>query len=655
MSIIKHATLGSSLLLLSAFAQSATVADCGNPAGVTKIHDIQGETKIINKDVSPLKNKIVTVEAIVTKTAQGKKLPNGKHSKEYKGFWIEEEVSDMDNNLYTSEGLFVYEYKRKVKVGDKVRLTGKVGEYRNVTQLSRIKSLVVCEHNQPLPPAARTNLPLGDLAYLEPAEGMRVASVGEHIVSDFFGTGYGFGNYGQFAISSSLNFQPTEVALPKSQKAKDIAENNRRDYLLIDDGVSKAYPEYIPFPNKSGYSTSNPIRIGDTVREVSGVLHAYKHNYMIIPDHIVIDTKPRPLEPQVADDANLVIVGMNVLNYFNGDGEGKGFPTSRGARSLDGFNMQTAKIVDALRIMNADVIGLMEIENDGFGATSAIQDLLNALNKTQTKANEYAFVKPSVNKIGSDEISVGLLYRPAKLKLMGKTVILDSANSPKNESGDALFVDTKNRPSLIQSFRFKGNTFTVSVNHLKSKGSKCGEPNERKDGQGSCNIMRTNAAKGLVKFLATKPTGVDSDNVLILGDLNAYSQEDPMQVFYKNGYKNLKYSKVASEKQPFSYSYSGQLGSLDHALISGKWSDNALSVDAWHINSVEAPLMDYMTEANGQKYRSKDNYAAPDAYRSSDHDPIVVGMNLKPKAAPGAGGLIWLLTLLPVLSVFRKR
>jgi predicted extracellular nuclease len=101
-----------------------------------------------------------------------------------------------------------------------------------------------------------------------------------------------------------------------------------------------------------------------------------------------------------------------------------------------------------------------------------------------------------------------------------------------------------------------------------------------------------------------------------------------MQAFYNEGFSNLKYTDKATEPQPYSYSFAGFLGSLDHALASDSLLQHVVSVDAWHINSVEDSLMDYQTEENGQAYDSIDHYAAPDAYRSSDHDPIVVALEL---------------------------
>ena len=631
--------------------EEPTLGECGDTSvnGFAFIHQVQGDILDLENDASPLYGNTVVVEGIITADFQGGTLPNGDNSYQYSGYWIQEEDNDADANSNTSEGVFVYDYKSTVSIGDKVRLMATATEYNNATQLKSVGELSVCAVNQTLPTAISVTLPVDDLTELEAVEGMLIENNQNLIVSDLYGTGYGFANYGQFVVSSKLHFQPTEIAAPLSDAAIAAAEARPLDVLLIDDGVAASYPSYIPFPDESGYNASNPMRIGYRVPTLAGVMHGWKNNYTVIPSNIVIDpTAPRTAEPVIAQEANLVIVGMNVLNYFNGDGLGEGFPTSRGAPSYEALVMQTDKIVSALTVMNADVIALMEIENDGFGENSAIQSLVTALNVMQSEGNEYTFINPGVSTIGTDEISVGLLYRNQKLQAIGNTAILDSSNSPLNENGEVLFVDTKNRPSLIQSFSFEGDTFTLSVNHLKSKGSACDEADEGLDGQGNCNQSRTNAAQALAEFLGTNPTGIATDKVMILGDLNAYSQEDPMQLFYQNGFENLKYTNKATEEKPFSYSYSGFLGSLDHALSSPALTDNVLSVDAWHINSVEDSTMDYLTEDNGQTYSSIDNYAAPDAYRSSDHDPIIVALNMG-NSAPE------FIQEIPQISIARKR
>ena len=604
------------------------LGSCGDPS--TAISAIQGSISDINNDATPLLGEVHVVEAIVTMDKQGGNLANGEYSYQYSGFWLQTADGEDDGDAMTSEGLFVYDYSNAVAEGDRVRLMGTVGEYNNVTQLSSITDLSVCSSGNALPASTDIIMPVSDLNEWEALEGMRVTTTQELVISDLYGTGYGFGNYGQFVVSSELHFQGTEIALPGSAEALAADGNRILDTLLVDDGVSAAYPEFIPFPDDSGFAASNPVRIGyTTLAGMNGVMHAYRDNYTLVPATVTIDPlHQRTLEPIVDAGSNLVIAGMNVLNYFNGDGEGGGFPTSRGAPTLDAFDMQSAKIVAALDAIDADIIGLMELENDGFDALSAIQTLTDELNAQQTEGSEYAFINPGVAVIGTDEITVGLLYRPAVVTPQGAAQILDSSNSPLDDDGIALFDDDKNRPALIQTFAVNGQTLTIAVNHLKSKGSACGEDNEGADGQGNCNVSRTRAAQALAEFLGDEQT-------LILGDLNAYSQEDPMQVFYDAGFSNLKYTDASTEAQPYSYSFSGMLGSLDHALATAPLASQVLSVDAWHINSVEDSLVDYLTEDNGQPYSSVDNYADADAYRSSDHDPIVVGLYLAaPNSAP---------------------
>ncbi|MCY4044453.1 MAG: ExeM/NucH family extracellular endonuclease [Cellvibrionales bacterium] len=604
--------------------------DCGDPA--TVISQIQGEITTMQQDASPLLGQQVTVEAIVTKDLQGGVLANGALSQQYRGFWLQEETSDQDANSATSEGVFVYYQAHQVNLGDKVRLTASVNEYKRVTQLKNITELTLCSSNNALPDAVALTLPASPLAF-EQVEGMLVRSANDWVVSDLHGRGFGLGNYGEFAVSSELMFQPTEIAAPLSAEYHAALLKKVNDYLLVDDGVMASYPEFIPFPSNTGFSADNPLRIGQTVRQLVAVMHGRDYFFTLIPDSLtIIDTHPRTEAPQVHPNANLVIAGMNVLNYFNGDGKGGGFPTSRGAKTPEALAMQEAKLVAAIIAMDADVVGLMEIENDGFGQYSAIQSLVDALNAEQSSDGAYQFIQPPVaTQVGGDEIAVGLLYRPSKLIARGDAVILDSANSPVDEHG-VLFDTTKNRASIIQTFSMQGFSFTLAVNHLKSKGSACDEPNEGDDGQGNCNSMRARAAQGLAEFLAANPTNVPSNGTLILGDINAYSQEDPIKVLASAGFINLKYTDKSTEEKPFSFTFSGFLGSLDHALADAQFFEKVVSIDAWHINSIEDSLIDYQTEANGQSYESIDHYAVPDAYRSSDHDPLVIGLYVeKPK------------------------
>ena len=198
---------------------------------------------------------------------------------------------------------------------------------------------------------------------------------------------------------------------------------------------------------------------------------------------IFSNDNPRTAAP-ASVGGTLKVASFNVLNYFNGDGLGGGFPTPRGADSASEFTRQRDKTIEAILTMDADVIGLMEIENDGFGAESAIADLVNSLNAV-AGAGTYAYIDPGVPAIGADAIAVGFIYKPATVTPIGASAILDSSVDPQ-------FNDDKNRPALAQTFQENatGGRFTAVVNHLKSKGSSCdsiGDPNLN-DGQGNCNL-----------------------------------------------------------------------------------------------------------------------------------------------------------------------
>jgi len=163
---------------------------------------------------------------------------------------------------------------------------------------------------------------------------------------------------------------------------------------------------------------------------------------------------------------------------------------------------------------------------------------------------------------------------------------------------------------------------TVAVNHLKSKGSSCdadGDPNLG-DGQGNCNMTRTSAAAALADWLASDPTGSGDDDVLIIGDLNAYVEEDPLTAFASAGYTNL----LGAQTDPYSFVFDAQAGALDHAIASSSLVPQVAGTIEWHINADEPSLLDYNLE-NG---RDPNLFDGATPYRASDHDPVVIGINL---------------------------
>jgi predicted extracellular nuclease len=225
--------------------------------------------------------------------------------------------------------------------------------------------------------------------------------------------------------------------------------------------------------------------------------------------------------------------------------------------------------------------------------------------------------------VGTDAITVALLYKPAIVSLSGELQILTSENSITDDIG-VLFDDTKNRPALAQKFALveNGEELVVSVNHLKSKGSSCGTgDDDDSTGQGNCNLTRTRAAQALTAFLADEFTDTPT---LIVGDLNAHPKEDPIAAIEADGYTNL--VNYFNGSSAYSYVFSGLFGYLDHALANNQALVKIVDVTEWHINSDEPIALDYNTE-NKSEQQLIDFYAA-DAYRMSDHDPVVIALQL---------------------------
>lgn len=591
---------------------------CGDN-GETRIHTIQG-----SGSSSPLAGSTdIILEGIVVGDFQS--------STQLNGFFVQEEADDVDGNAATSEGIFVYNPNgTNVAIGDLVRLQGDVTEYFTLTEINQVDNVVICSTGNPLPTAASITLPLASSSALEPFEGMRVTVPQSLTVTEHFLLARG----GELTLSANGRlYNPTHVANPGAA-ALAVQASNDLNRIILDDGSETQNPATIPYPPPN-LTAANPVRGGDSVSNITGVLtyswsgwsgstNAYRIHPTTTPTFTAVNT--RPTAP-TAVGGTLTVTSFNVLNYFNtfsGCTNGVGGSTTdcRGADNSGEFAKQRAKIIAAIAAMNADIVGLMEMENDGYGSTSAIQDLVNGL---AAAGVNYSFINAdtltgSTNALGTDAIKVALLYKNT-VTPVGTTRIMNSAVDPD-------FNTSKNRPALVQSFQevASNQIVTIAVNHLKSKGSACddvGDP-DTGDGQGNCNLTRTSAATALASWLNTDPTGVGNHHILIMGDLNAYAKEDPITAIQNAGYTNLIAQYLGSST--YSFAFSGQWGYLDHALAHSDLVPLVTGVTEWHINADEPIALDY-NENFKTAQQITDLYAA-NQYRASDHDPVFIGLDL---------------------------
>ena len=319
------------------------------------------------------------------------------------------------------------------------------------------------------------------------------------------------------------------------------------------------------------------------------------------------------------------------------------------------FNRQLDKLVSALSEADADIFGLVEIENEfpGFvdatnlGGQTAVERLISELNLANPSA-DYKFAAPSNGDTfgdSGDAISVGLIYNAATVKLAEGTTVevlrdADLAALGVDPGVPVFDGSSTNRAPIAATFTelSTGESFSVAVNHFKSKGSPgtAGDGDiDIGDGVGAANQTRLNASIALDAWLKTDPTGSGDPDYMIIGDLNAYAQEDPIQYLLNEGYVNLaprfledgefEYSfgfPVSLSDSPATQSY----GALDYALASPTLVDQITGAEEWHINADEAIIFDYNLEFKPQG--QADDFFAADPFRSSDHDPMLVGLSL---------------------------
>ena len=392
-------------------------------------------------------------------------------------------------------------------------------------------------------------------------------------------------------MTTERQFQPTATHEPGSVEAAQLALANSLGRITLDDGRDSQNPDPAVHPNGLEFTLDNLFRGGDSVQNVTGVLDYDFGLYKVQPTQGAdyTSTNPRAALPDdVGGDVR--VAAFNVLNYFTTLDDGVNDicgpsmdQECRGADTPEEFTRQRDKIVAALAAMNADVVGLIEIENHPGDVPTA--DLVSGLNDA-VGAGTYAYV--ATGAIGPDAIRQALIYKPAKVSPMGAFAVLDSSVDPR-------FLDDFNRPTLAQTFQdaVSGGIFTVAVNHLKSKGSPCdliGDP-DTGDGSGNCNLTREAAAEALVDWLATDPTGSGDADFLIIGDLNAYDKEDPIDVLVAAGYTDVLFHFLGEDA--YSYVFDGQLGYLDHALANAGLLGDVTGVTVWHINADEPVFIDY--------------------------------------------------------------
>ncbi|MDO6638517.1 ExeM/NucH family extracellular endonuclease [Shewanella sp. 10N.286.51.B2] len=690
-------------------------------ADLTTIGDIQG-----TGGPSPLKGESVAVEGVVTAVVG---LPK-------KGFYLRDVVAD--GNPLTSDGIFVESGSADSQlVGRTICLGSEVAESYGQTQLATDDWEVT---NSEFTPTVATDIEMLESdggsfeTTLNRYEGMLVnlpADINpledgnqDMRVSRSFSFNYDSYRNNMTLAYKRPNLQPNQLNVPGSPESYAAAAQNDDYRLVIESSTSAANGDIPYYPNFGIAPEDNYIRIDDSVVGMEGVISYSFGDYALtvtneLNNNNFVHNLPRTDSPDIDetvtnDEFAIRIASQNLFNYFNSPfgGAQNQFGQSRGADTFTEFSQQKTKLVEAIRALDADVVGLMEMENNGFGLNGAVADLVNEVNvyyndeyadnydKPYSTENRYVFVGfdhngngvlDELDALGSDAIATGIIYRPSKLSIERTRVvtmpqqkaptIVNDNNEVIKDNNDEILESGQNyhRDALVVTFLVNqtGKRLTLAVNHFKSKGSTCWEDWQGVefgdatkwtqdapdlDFQGSCSEFRISGAVQLAEELKD----VEGDKI-ILGDLNAYGQEDPMLVLTENprnktlmtashtfvgskpqfntdgspvqitnsyGYINI-ISKIFEEKgkTPWSYSYNDEVGSLDHILISPSLEERVIDAADWHINAAESSLYDYNNEYKGDYSNEFNKFYAEDHFRSSDHDPALVTLSYLPGEA----------------------
>ncbi|MCA0761864.1 ExeM/NucH family extracellular endonuclease [Vibrio vulnificus] len=639
-----------------------------------------------------------------------------------KGFYLYDD--NADGNVKTSDGVFVKTSGAVSKdmIGQQICVRAKVNEDYGMTTLLPTGNIWEVKNSTPVAvtPVKLERIDSDDDTFrstLERLEAMPVVLVEDMDaaegnqdmrVSRTFSFDYSAKRNNMVIAYKRPNPQPNQDHVAGSDAAKAQTAQNK-DYRIVVESDEKPADGKIPYyPEFASDPHNNYIRINDSVVGMTGVLHYSYNEFRLIPTANVtkanfVHNTPRTSSPVIKesygdDGFTIKVATQNVLNYFNSPygGHDNQFGDNRGAESQQEFERQQAKIVEAIYGLDADIVGLMEVENNGFGDFSAIRELLEAINAKYYKENykdrfaresihnRYVFVGFDKNgdqvldqfdTIGSDAITTGIIYRPSKVSVIaGKVIpmpwqdapmIVDADGKPVVDGKGELAESGKNyqRNTVAATFRVlnTGKQLTVSVNHLKSKGSTCwddyvGTKAVDNDAQGSCENFRVASTYHLGQEMAK----IGGDQI-VLGDMNSYAHEDPMLVLTSNptkkALKAADYIKVGNKWQfngeqgpvitqtfgfinavdyktpagetSWSYSYNDEVGSLDHLLITSSLKSRLVDAVDWHINAPESTLFDYSNKYKGGDSNEANPFYKADAFRSSDHDSALVTIGYK--------------------------
>ena len=456
---------------------------------------------------------------------------------EESGFYVQDPLGD--GNPATSDGIFVYHWY-DVNVGDEVKLSGKVSEYYGMTQMYR-PYITILSSDNPLPEPVELNPPFDDYAsdvYYESLEGMLVSVECMRAVA-------GTNSYGEAAG------------------------------VVADTGIKRVFQDDpagtggIIFTDDAGGCLVN-ARTGNKIKNLVGPLDYSYDEYKVLPSA----DNPPEVVPERWAESNIIgpkglrsgftVATYNLYNLFDEvNAPDKDDPVNDPEEVEFMLTKHATAIHDFLRV--PDLIAVQEVEN---------LEILQRLADTAPIQGIYGAVL--VDGPDARGIDVGLLYRLDRVEVVSAearqtcTDLGDAygpgtdPNFPCEEDFNPLF----SRPPLVVHLRTivnswwcryrSGTDLWLVINHFKSKGEYApyyADPEPRR-------IQQAEWVNSLVDEIQD---GNRYAKVMVLGDLNSFNNEAPIDTLEDGGLYNLINS--VRKKSRYTYIYRGVSEVLDYIMV----------------------------------------------------------------------------------------
>ena len=382
---------------------------------------------------------------------------------------------------------------------------------------------------------------------------------------------------GQLTIAPRQIFSPTNQAFPLSKEYQSLLKLNPQaqvtltgvhEYHRIGERLHKLRVK-IDAPNKFTLISCNWQ--GNTRAEM-------EKGY----DSIAVNMRGKH---------SLLLCYMN-LEYYLVDNFGTGF----GPENADAHQDQRTKVSQALAKINADIYGFVEVQTGQGALAELAADLTKNTGRNFTYINDGSTTNSSYTKSGY---------------IYCTDIVVPHRNMLHNNT----YLSNRKK---IQGFVEKatGEKFILSVNHFKAKsGNGTGANADQDDGQGMYNAARVQEAQSIINNANDYQSFFEDEDLLIVGDLNAYAKEDPIQLLIDAEMIDL--HRAFHADTSYSYVYKGQLGYLDHAICNESMYQQVTGMVAYHINSVEKDSYTYDSSTSDRSM-----------FRCSDHDPLIIGICL---------------------------